>query len=1129
MSAPDARREATRVQSLAADPARSTALRASAGSGKTRTLVDRFVRLCVEGEHNDVHPRSILAITFTREAATDIRRKLLRRARGLALAAEEPRRATLTALFGGRPPLAAEEERAARLYERLLEDPAGLQVGTIHSFCQRILARFAVEAGLDPHAGLVEDRDEYVEEALDRLTVEIAGDPELAALALDLGGRPSAVRQRVAAVFAEQMRVERWLRRVDAKPDLAVRPRAPLAPALLAEVRRGLLGEPDPGDAVAVADPEPDLLAAASELAGPGLDAVRAALAEEELDKLAKPLAALRDKVAAAADATDLHRALLTGKGDLQVFSRVRDAALKARFQQLVVEAAAPVLRLFRRLDLVDLYRRNRATLVLGLRALDILDELKRRDRVLDFGDLEDMACVLMGEEARALSLLYRLEDSLRHVLVDEFQDTNFNQRDILAPFVAEFLGSGEEAGSPTVFFVGDLKQSIYGFRGAEPGIFAGVMAELTACGQEVHSLPTNFRSLPAVVDGVGGLFASEPLVSKLPPGEAGDIRQLVDRRGDAGPVTVSAAYEDEPDGLTAHQQAAVAAATIVRDLVDGGATTADGDAERPLRWSDVMVLYRSRTGVSLYEQALRDAGIPIEPAGRGMLAASREVQDVLALLRWLVWPEDDPALATVLRSPVVRLSETAFQRLLAARGLDRPRGLWSTLRRQAKGDARLAAITQRLEDWRADTGFVTCHELLRRVYREGHLPERYEAARGLQARINLERLFDLSLAPEVAGTPTVRRFVELVERAGRRGGQDEGTAAVGADGGRVHFMTIHGAKGLEAPVVLLVDADRALSERGGCVRLNAGHDATPLVFGALAQDRRGPAGTETVLAGDLLLDAGAAATAAAAIEETNLLYVALTRARDRLYVLGGRGRHKAGGEPGSFLGRLRAAAEGIDGASVTLDDPPGVTRPPAPLPGRIGAASAAGTKEWSPPTMGAGRTAVAPSARAHDEDGNRVLAARAVAHGQRVHLLLQLAAERGAMPPGSGAAHDEARAVFEDERLAWIFRPEAVDGRGLAEVPFTGRDPGAETVTGFIDRLVVRPDRVDVIDFKTDRWGGDPVRRTEIGARYAPQLAAYREAVAGVYPERRVRMWLLLTDPAGRSAEETGLVEVDR
>ena len=868
----------------------------------------------------------------------------------------------------------------------------------------------------------------------------------------------------------------------------------------------------------------------------------------DELDRVGKDLARLRSAAREAGDAASVRALLLTQAGTVRSFTRIRDVWLKGRFNEHVLAAAAPVLEVLRRLDLVQLYRTNRALLTLGLRALDLLDELKQRDRVIDFGDLEDMACRLMGDQARALSLLFRLEDSLRHLLVDEFQDTNFNQLDILEPFVAEFLSGGgsESAVPPTVFFVGDLKQSIYGFRGAEPRIFAGMIDRLERYGQGSHTLPTNFRSLPEVVDGVETLFRREPLVSRLPDGEAAQKPQQAARDDAKGGITLIAPYEDDEDaGHSGQQRAAVAAARIVRELVDGGTTTLGNDGQpRPLVWSDVMVLYRSRTGVSLYEEAFRRARIPIEPAGRGMLAASREVQDVLALLRWLVWPEDEIALAVVLRSPIARLGEAAFQHLLAARDLFRegasgrwrtPANLWTTLRKRAEDDAELAPIAARLQAWRADTGFVSCHELLRRIYREGDLPERYAAARGPQARINLERLYDLALSPEIAGAPTVRRFIELVDKAGRRGGHEEGTPGSGGDGGRVRFMTVHGAKGLEAPVVLLVDADRALNDKTSEVRLDPSSRSPGLVFGATKAYRLGIEGAEAVLEPDRLQRAGEAAADADAIEETNLLYVAMTRARDRLYVLGGKGREKEEGEARSALRRLReAAAEGEP--PVRLDDPDFLERPPRPA--EVGADPTAADRPavmaWTPPVLAGRPAVVAPSAVAQDEDpviGGAPVHARAADHGLKVHLWLQLAAERGSLPPGTGPARDEAAAVAADPRLAWILRPEASAARGLSEVAVILARPGEEgreeRVTGVIDRLIVASDRIDVIDYKTNRWGGDPERRAWLIAHYRPQLAAYAEAAAVLFPGRAVRCWLLLTDPAGRGPGESGLVEV--
>ncbi|HPF71226.1 MAG TPA: 3'-5' exonuclease, partial [Candidatus Krumholzibacteria bacterium] len=952
---------------------------------------------------------------------------------------------------------------------------------------------------------------------------------------------------------------DRWVRARAREAGVAPLPRGPLATALVGQVRAALLGRGDLPEDVTEGDFTAELHAAAARFAGEGLDGVAALLDPPGLAKIGPDIEDLRAKIAAAATAEDVRASLLTADGKKARDCTKKGAAdLKALVNGAVVDAAADLFGILRRLDLVALYRKNRACLVLGLRVLDIFDALKRRDRVVDFADLEDMACRLMDDRSRALSLLFRLEDSLRHLLLDEFQDTNENQRDILLPFIREFLSTagGDEPGQPTVFVVGDLKQSIYAFRGAEPGIFAAMIDLIERHGQASLTLPTNFRSQAAVVDGVGLLFTADPLAATLPPGERDHVHQRTARPGPGEVVVLPRFESDEDGGYSGDQRAAFAAARIVRHLVDSGGTTTGRDGTpRPLAWSDVLVLFRTRTGVSLYEQAFLDAGIPIEPAGRGMLAASREVQDVLALLRWLVWPEDDVSLATVLRSPVARLPEAAFQRLLAARGLFNtaeagrwrtPAGLWRTLQDRAAVDPVLADVAARLKAWRDDTGYVAVHELMRRIYREGQLPERYEAAGGPQARTNLERLYDLALSPSLAGTPTVRRFIDLVDKAGRRGGHEEGAAGEAGQDGRVRLMTIHGAKGLEAPVVLLVDADRTQPDRNNRIRLDRATSDAGLVFGATQAYRRPVAGTEHLLAGDDLLLAADAAAEARAVEDTNLLYVALTRARDRLYVLGGKGREKEetdAADSRSFLRRLRAAAVNAGDPPVSLEDPPFLVRPVEPLRRpAVPPGAADGPEAWTPPTLAGGVRIVTPSAvSGHDDASGPTLGAMsgraatvhadAADHGRKVHLMLQLATERGSLPAGFGPAGDEAAGVLGDPRLAWIFDPGTAGGRGLSEVPIVLRRAGPgdreERVTGVIDRLIIRANQVDVVDYKTNRWGGDPARKAWLIEHYQPQLAAYAEAARALFPGRPVRTWLLLTDPEGRSTVESGLVEI--
>jgi len=1163
---------AAEIQRRAADPGRSVAVRASAGSGKTKVLVDRFLRLCIEDGPSRTHPRAILAVTFTRKAAVEIQERLRRRARELALADDEDLSTTLTDLFRGRvdpAPSAAEKEAAANLLEKILEDVSGLNVGTIHSFCQLILGRFAAEAGLDPHFSVLENQDDLIDEALEMLEGEMAATPELRAAAATVGNNPLGVRKVLRGLMHEQMRLQRWL----SVHSPRTASRLEKLPLLLVDLRRflfpdlALTGEPRASDFL------PLLAGQLEAFAGPGAEAIRDELGtdlevvgEKNLVKLVADAtavaAALRDAAATADVSADQFAALvadakkifLTGKNATRAFTLIRkDPELKAQFNVLVSEQALGVLAVLHRLDYITLYNQNRDLLRLGLRLLDIYEGLKKRDRVVDFQDLEDMARRLMGDEGSVGALLFRLDDALNHILLDEFQDTNFNQWDMLRPFVDEFLSTDPDGRTRTLFFVGDAKQSIYGFRGAEPSIFGQACALLHERGLPVENLPTNFRSLCRIVGGVGCLFNASPLADSLATGEREHVRQAWARDEATGEVLVlepfavpEADEESAADDRSGDQLAALAAAQLVRQMKeDPTAVTWTGFgkecAERRLRWDDVLILSRSRTEISLYEKAFRDARIPFVPPGRGMLAASREVQDILALLRWLLWPEDDTALATVVRSPLFRWDELTFQTALAARGLTTlrddgqyrtPQNLWRALQKLGEQGPYERAV-RLLKSWRKHLGFETCHDLLRRIFREGEVLERYQVALGDQARYNLLRLYDLALRPEIAALPTVRQLADFIAVAAGRGGQEEGAMPSAEGEGRVRFMTIHGAKGLEAPVVLLVDADRQVGQESPRVRVRPESPDTPLLFKVTKSYRDGFSLPENVAwPQDPLQRVSAAARDRERGEETNLLYVALTRARDRLIVLGGDRERGA-----DFDSPLRQIQRGIAAGQCADDfqtaDPPGLSRPPAPVAPSVASAPGGAddtTEVWQPPPLRETMKVITPSGGAEPEaaDNERfttpVRSAQdrtdAQARGTQVHLLLQLAADQGTMPPGCGDWHAEAEAVFAEQSLAWVFRPQDEGGRGLSEVPFLHRNPLAagatveERVAGVIDRLVVRPDRVDIIDYKSDRFGGDSQRRASLVRHHAPQLASYREAAAGLFPDRPIHTWLLFTEP---------------
>jgi len=1155
------------VQRLAADPAGSFALEAGAGSGKTTVLVDRFLRLCLSDP--GVDPRAVLAITFTRKATVEIQSRLQAEACRLANLRGQALTEALAEILD-RPPRPAERERAAWFHEVLLEDPAGLGIDTLHAFCQKILGRFAAEAGLDPRFAVLDERGvaEYRAEALDRLELELARDPEAAASYAALADTAAGARGKVAALFARRMHLQRWLDRVAPPPDsIAAARRQPLSArleALLADLQQALLeGTPWAG----VAHPRPDQLAPAvaaalADLAGRGIDALVAVDAEagvtaglrDQADGLRAGTRAAADRLAAAPDefpavAGEVWSLLVTEGGKLRVVNGRQ--ATKAERQAVFARIARPVLDLLALPRLLDLLARNRALLGHGLRALDLYAEAKRRDGVVDFQDLEDLALRLLRDPAVGPAIHFRLDARLDHLLLDEFQDTNRNQWDLLQPLVAELLAGGDPP--RTVFAVGDVKQSIYGFRGAESAVFGEASARIIAAAGPgaARRLPANYRSLPALVDAVGDLFTRSPLAGYLGPAAAG-VRQEWRRAEDQGTVLFVEPFEADGE-RGGHERAAAAVVDLVRHLLAGGVATWRRDpggavAVRPLRHDDILILARTKTHLATYETALRRAGVPFTPAGRGLLARSREVQDLLALLRWLNYPADDTAGATVLRSPLCRLPEADVQALLAARLGGRRRSLREVLRDGTPPGSEAVAC---LDGWFRAAGLLPLHDLVRRIFREGAALERAETAWGEQARFNLLRVVDLALAAEARGG-SLRDFVAELEQADRLGGEEEGALPGEAGTGRVRVMTVHGAKGLEAPVVILADAAAPLRESSEALALGSPAADGPWIHDVRTADHAGPllAGGEA-LTGPLA-DPRAQALARLRAAEAHILYVAMTRARDRLYVLGGRGPRDSGTSArSSFLGWL-AEADTADPARTRWRTAAGFLTEIAPASGAAAAATAspdvprqraqaalARLVSWTPPPLGPRLQLERPSAL----DDDRAPAATrqepadepetrpappscrddaARRRGTRIHAWLERACVLGALPtPGPADAErraewEEARAVCEDRALAWIFAPGDHEGRGLSEVPVVQRLSGGATerrLLGYVDRLVLRPGRIDIVDYKSNRFA--PADQATVVDLYRPQLAAYRAALTELYPGREVHCWLLWTDPA--------------
>ena len=1115
-----ASREATVTQRLGADPRRHVVLRASAGSGKTKVLIDRIVRLLVDG----APLKSLAAMTFTKKAAVEIRDRLLRAVRAMALDDDDALRDRLRKLLGADP---ADHHlaRARGLFEEVLEDPSGVHIGTIHTFCQSLLSRFADLAGVDPNFAIIERTDELRDEALDRLERECAADPDTRAAFARLASSPAAARDVLGEWLHRRLELDRWCDAVAARTGTAHATRMDLLP----DLERDLAGAVLSGTVLEHADnPGPEdlrtpALEAIDLYIDQGIPAVRRAQEPHDTPAFHAYLDARADELRGIATA------LQHGRDPLAALKAVRAAVFttdgegwkpkagnaggdknKEERLEAYAVAAGLVVGVIVLGDLMDLLEANRRRLRFGLRLLDIYDSLKRRDRVLDFHDLERMAWSLVRDEELGPWVLYRMDERLDHLLVDEFQDTNRNQWDILEPFVDEFMAARDDRDRPrTVFLVGDVKQSIYRFRGACPELFGQAADSMSAAaGQDVSlTLPTNFRSLPEVVLTVGERFQATPLRNHLPDPREVDAAAQLPFRDDAPGLVIFRPVVEREDDVDVHEACARRAAAQIRDIVTTRETLdEDTGGRRPAAYRDVLVLCRARTNLGAVEDALRREGIPYEPAGRGALGAAREVHDIADLLRWLVFDSDDAALASVLRSPLVRLSEDELQGLLAA---TRRRGdLWKHLS-DLPEDHSLAPTASLLAGWLKRAGLDGAHDLLRRIYREADAPARYAAALGEQARQNLLRLHDLALAHDAAPHASLRGFLRELDRAADSKNHEEG-ALPEADGGRVRVMTIHKSKGLEAPYVLLVDAAAPFREDPSTVQV--GGDQGPVVEGVKKEHRRPPGGqVETAVS-----TAATLSVRDARREEANLLYVAMTRARDELHVLAvepSRGRFKP-----SHARWLEDA-----GQPMTPWDEPTVD----------GAASATTTapvtddpKPWTPIDTGPRLRVVSPSALGDtplpgpdptpDHDTAPADTPDPAERGTRIHLWLQRAAEAGAVPPGAGPEWEEARAVFENPAHASIFHP-ADDVTALCEAPLIHRLPGdgVETrVQGFIDRLLIAPDRVTIVDYKSNRPGPGGV--DALVEHYRPQMDAYRKALAAVHPDRSVEAVLLFTHVVG-------------
>jgi ATP-dependent helicase/nuclease subunit A len=574
------------------------------------------------------------------------------------------------------------------------------------------------------------------------------------------------------------------------------------------------------------------------------------------------------------------------------------------------------------------------------------------------------------------------------------------------------------------------------------------------------------------------------------------------------------------PDPLDRrHYTEGAAIAARMQELVSSETLVSVADGTRRLHYGDIMVLLRQRTHATAYEQALRDAGIPYLSASKGMLLDNLEVRDLEALLRLLVSPYDNLALAQVLRSPVFGLES---EQLLPLAG--QPGGTWyeHLARLAAHAESPYDRVYAMLSRWRELAGQVPVHDLLDRIFHEAELLPRFAGAfpEALRPRVHasLTRFIELALEVDNGRYPSLPRFLDQLERL-RQSQQDQPDESppAGADGNRVRIMTIHAAKGLEAPVVFLADMATAPRDRNAHAALVdwPGDRERPLQF--LLTPRR----ADLDPASRVLLENQARERQR---EDANLLYVAITRARQFLYI------SASAPTRGSDTGWYGLLSDALQGWEKNAAGNPCRTTGTRPVAATLGAS--AGIKPDVDPRLSQVITVrpelrqIAPShadpavtPESGDADGRE--------RGIAIHRMLDFisrapAAAPATLPPqlanGLGREADapelqnwwqEALLTCRHPDFAMLFDPQHYV-RARNEVPLQYLQQG-QLVYGIIDRLVICEDALLVIDYKTHRRAA-PDTLDELASGYREQMQLYSAGVAQLWPELAVKPYLLFT-----------------
>ncbi len=1089
---------ATRQQRMAANPKKSVWVGASAGTGKTKVLSDRVLRLLLLG----VNASKILCLTYTKAAAVEMNARVADKLGKWAVSDDASLEKELIILYGKLPENKEKlKSRARQLFATLLDTPGGIKIQTIHSFCQEILKRFPLEADISPYFDVMDDRSslEAINNIKTKILIAAGNNPDS-----EIGQAMSFITDNISEYgFSDVI-------------NHIIENRSKIA---------GLIN---------FHGGKEKLLLQISQKLGVNDNENEEKIIKGFFDEC--PLKEIRELIRAgkeelapwadgSADINDYEKytkIFLTSSNGLHIRQTKIGIKKNTPAFEIFTKEGERCLALIEKIKALHIYQNTKAILLLASELIKGYDEFKHNHAKMDYDDMIMLTRNLLENKDTAKWVLYKLDGGIDNILIDEAQDTSPDQWAIIRSISDEFFTELDNSEKPrTIFAVGDRKQSIYSFQGADPDKFdemCDYFSTLTPDFEKVN-LDISFRSTPAVLTAVNSLFSDDKIRNGV-TSKNEHFEHIPFRTGDAGEVEFWEMIEPEEEKEEAlwippikrakktstSSQMAKMIASKIKQMVSSGEILQS--KQRPVQYSDFLILVRSRG--AFCEEFIRECknlNINISGIDRIKLMEQIAVQDLVSLGKFLLMPEDDLSLAEVLKSPLFGLDDNDLFELC----YQRKSSLWSSLLENKK----YSEISDKIKFLFNNVDFMRPFELYNFILSKMNGRKKYYERMGEEAEDGINEFINLSLIFEQEHIPTLQYFIEWIT-------SDDVEIKRELEQGKnnmVRIMTVHGSKGLQAPIVILPDTTKIPQNKRSADIL---WDDDIFVYPPSGNDYNALCDKLNEQKKEKMME-----------EYRRLMYVAVTRAEDRMIFCGFRKKNKPSED--SWYNLFKNSFTKI----ATFDENNKIwsfsNKQEMPVDKKqINAVFDA--QEKIPDFMYISAPAESPLSKpltpSRPEDEPAIVSPLTVKNnnvfykrGTLIHKLLQFIPEispekrqdkilaflKRKAPDFSNfeieKIADEITSLLENKQFGNVFGKNS-----KAEVPLMGV-VNNKIISGQIDRLVIENKKIIIVDFKTNRQPA--ATRKEVPAVYISQLEAYKMLLNKIYPDYEIKSYILWTNTA--------------